>query len=222
VIDANVQNMDWLAPRATSHQGVVGALHTVASSLLPLPFATLYHRRDALRETLSARRQELLTLLERVAGADEWTLKVFQERAVLEQHVERLSSTFAQAAEEARTAPPGKAYLLRKQLDTLRRDEAVRMSSVHAHEIEEQMRGIASDVIREPIASATAAGRGAPEGMRAVLKLALLLSRNGRDEHMTRIEEIAERYMPFGYRLEIAGPWPAYSFAAIAEETRDG
>ena len=55
VIDEHVKDMDWLAPRATSHQTVVAALHTVAPSLLPLPFATLYHQPSAVDELLTTR-----------------------------------------------------------------------------------------------------------------------------------------------------------------------
>jgi hypothetical protein len=221
VIDEHVQDMGWLAPRATSHQTVVAALHNIAPSLLPLPFATLYHHRAAVGELLNAQRADLLEALERVAGADEWTLKAFQDRAVFEHHVERLSPAFAQAVEQARTAPPGRAYLLRKQLDTLRRDEAARMSTLQAGEIEDHIRGIVGDVIREPVASQAAAGaRGTVDGTRAILKLALLVLRDQQQRHMSQLEDIAEHYAPLGFRFELTGPWPPYSFAAIAKESR--
>lgn len=224
VIDVHVQDMDWLAPRATSHQTVVAALHTVAPSLLPLPFATLYHRRAAVDDLLNERRDDLIATLARLAGSDEWTLKVFLDRPVFEQQVERLSPVFAEAVEQARTAPPGKAYLLRKQLETLRRDETTRMSTAQAREIEDQIRGLVPDVIREPIAGQAAARgtAGTTEGMRAVLKLALLLQRDDRDQQMTGLEDIAEHYAALGFRFEIAGPWPPYSFATIARESTDG
>jgi hypothetical protein len=222
VIDEHVKDMDWLAPRATSHQAVVAALHKAAPSLLPLPFATLYHQRAAVDDLLNARRDDLLAALARLEGSDEWTLKVFLERSVFEQHVERLSPTFAQAVEQVRSAPPGKAYLLRKQLDTLRRDEATRMSVQQAHEIEGRIRGLPSDVIREPIAGQTTGTRGATEGMRAVLKLALLLRRDEQDQRMAQLEAIVEQYAPLGFRFELAGPWPPYSFATIAREREDG
>jgi hypothetical protein len=224
VIDEHVQDMDWLAPRATSHQTVVAALHTIAPSLLPLPFATLYHRRAAVDDLLTERREDLIATLERLSGSDEWTLKVFLDRPVFEHHVERLSPAFAEAVEQVRTAPPGKAYLLRKQLETLRRDETTRMSTLQAHEIEDQIRGLVHDVIREPIAGQAAATgtRGATEGMRAVLKLALLLRRDEQKQQLTRLEDIAEEYTSLGFRFELAGPWPPYSFATIAREDNHG
>lgn len=224
VIDEHVQDMDWLAPRATSHQTVVATLHALAPSLLPLPFATLYRRRSAVDNLLSARRADLLATLGRLAGSNEWTLKVFLERSVFEQHVERLSPILAEAVEQARTAPPGRAYLLRKQLETLRRDEATRMSTLQAREIEDQLRGLVRDVIHEPIAGQAAARgtAGATEGMRAVLKLALLLRRDEEQQHIARLEDIAEQYTALAFRFELTGPWPPYSFATIAREGDDG
>ena len=220
VIDQHVQEMNWLAPRATSHQTVVAALHAVAPSLLPLPFATLYHQRAAVDRLLRTRHDDLHAALSRLTGAAEWTLKVFLERATFEAHVEHLSPAFAQAVEQARIAPPGKAYLLRKQLDTMRRDEAARMSASQADEIEARVRGIAQDLQREPLAKQAAAGQ--TEGMRAVLKLALLLRRDDHDQHMQSLEQIAEHYAALGFHFELTGPWPPYSFATIAKEPDDG
>ena len=224
VLDLHVQDMDWLAPRAMRHQALLAELHAAAPSLLPLPFATLYRQRTTIHDLLQTRRNDLLATLARLAGADEWTLKLFQDRAAFAGHVERLSPVLAQAVEQTRTAAPGKAYLLRKQLETLRRDEAARMTAAQADEIEEQIRAVSGEVIREPIAAqpAAASARDVPEGTRAVLKLTLLLPRQGRDERMAHIEEIAGRYTPQGYQFELTGPWPPYSFASMTEEGRHG
>jgi hypothetical protein len=37
---------------------------------------------------------------------------------------------------------------------------------------------------------------------------------------MSQLEDIAEHYAPLGFRFELTGPWPPYSFAAIAKESR--
>ena len=217
-LDEHVRDMEWLAPRATRHQAVLAALHVASPSLLPLPFATLYYHRDAVHELLRSRQDELTAALRRLEGAEEWTLRVYQDRGIFDQQVEHLSPTFAQATEELRTAAPGKAYLLRKQLDTLRRDEVTRVTSRQADELEQQIAPLARETIREPIVEPTRSGpgtRGAAADARLVLKLALLLQRTSGDALQARLGAIADDYASLGYRFELTGPWPPYSFATV-------
>ena len=221
VLDEHVRNMDWLAPRATQHQQVLAALQAASHSMLPLPFATLYHRRDTVRDLLCARQAELATRLERLERAEEWTLKIAQDPAVFEQHVERLSPALARAEEQSRAAPPGKAYLLRKQLETLRRSEAARVTTRQSDEIEQRVTPLVAATIREPITrQARTAGvdQGGDTATRVVLKLALLLRQDTRDSVQTQLAAIAEEFGEFGYVFELAGPWPPYSFAGVEPE----
>lgn len=221
VLDEHVRNMDWLAPRATQHQQVLAALQAASHSMLPLPFATLYHQCDTVRDLLRARQVELAARLERLEQAEEWTLKIAQDPGVFEQHVERLSPALARAEEQSRAAPPGKAYLLRKQLETLRRSEAARVTTRQSDEIEQRVSPLVDATIREPITrQARSAGvdQAGDTASRVVLKLALLLRQDTRDAVLTQLAPIAEEFGEFGYVFELTGPWPPYSFAGVEPE----
>lgn len=224
VLDEHVRNMDWLAPRATQHQQVLAALQAAGHGMLPLPFATLYHQRDTMRELLRARQAELTARLQRLERAEEWTLKIAQDPAVFEQHVERLSPALARAEEQSRVAPPGKAYLLRKQLETLRRGEAALVTTRQSDEIEQRVTPLVEASIREPISRQAGTASDDNQGdtaTRLVLKLALLMRQDSRDSTLTQLAAIAEEYGEFGYVFELAGPWPPYSFAGVDSE-KDG
>jgi len=222
VLDEHVRNMDWLAPRATQHQEALAALQAAGYGILPLPFATLYHQADTVRDLLRARQAELLAGLKRLERAEEWTLKVSQDPAVFDQHVEHLSPALARAEEQSRAAPPGKAYLLRKQMETLRRGEAVQVTARQSDEIEQRVIPLVEAAIREPITrqarTATAANQQGDTTTRVVLKLALLLRQETRNTMQAQLAAIADDYSDFGYVFELAGPWPPYSFAEVDPE----
>jgi hypothetical protein len=223
-LDQHVRDLDWLAPRATRHQEVLAVLHAMGNSMLPLPFATLYQHPDHVHALLRIRQDDFVQALGQLKDAEEWTLKVAQDPATFEQHVARFSPAFAAAAEQSRVAPPGKAYLLRKQLETLRRSEASRAMARQGDEIEQRVRSLAEDVIREPI---TRQARNAPSAtnetaVKVVLKLALLLRTPQRDDIQQRLAELAEEYGTYGYVFELTGPWPPYSFARLHPEQSDG
>ena len=108
-LDSRVRDMEWLAPRATQHQAVLAALHAVAPSILPLPFATLYRHPDAIHALLRERQDEFSATLTRLASSEEWALRVRQDRARFEASLHTLSPALAAATEALRVAPPGKA-----------------------------------------------------------------------------------------------------------------
>ncbi len=221
VLDEHVRNMDWLAPRATQHQQVLTALQAAGYGMLPLPFATLYRRRDTVRDLLRTRQAEFAARLERLKHAEEWTLKIAQDPVVFEHHVERFSPALARAEEQSRAAPPGKAYLLRKQLETLRRSEAARVTTRQSDEIEQRVTPLFEATIREPItrqARTAAVDQGGDTATRVVLKLALLLRQDTRDTVQIQLAAIAEEFGEFGYVFELTGPWPPYSFAGVDPE----
>ena len=220
-LDSNVRDMEWLAPRATRHQEVLAAIHATAGAVLPLPFATLYHDSAAISTLLETREAEFVAALHRLEGAEEWTLKVFQDLARFEEHLEGLSPTFATALAEIQTAPPGRAYLLRKQIDGLRREEATRATSRISDEITSAIASVVRQAVREPIAGrrATETPSKASEGeARLVLKLALLIDRSRRDEVDAALSAILAPLLGIGYRVELTGPWPPYSFSRLTNE----
>ena len=208
-LDANVRNMDWLAPHATRHQQVLAALHTASPSMLPLPFATLYRHPEAIRELLQVRQSELVAALRRLQGTEEWALKVFQDQGIFDEHLEGLSRPLAEARETLKHASPGKAYLMRKQLDALRKEEAARVTGLVTREIEARIVPYVHDLRREPV---TASAGVTVQTERLVLKLALLLDRSQRQALHTQLAGTVAEYEVLGYRFELTGPWPPYSF----------
>ncbi len=220
-LDTNVRDMEWLAPRATRHQEVLAAIHAAAGAVLPLPFATLYRDPAAINALLQTRQAEFGEALQRLEGAEEWTLKVFQDRARFEEQLENISPSFAQALAELQTAPPGRAYLLRKQLDGLRRDEAARATKRVSDELEAAVTATVLQVVREPIAGRRANETSVKPGgdeARLTLRLALLIDRQRRDEVDAALSAILAPFMPLGYHVELTGPWPPYSFSRLMSE----
>jgi dihydroxyacetone kinase DhaKLM complex PTS-EIIA-like component DhaM len=220
-LDMRVRDMEWLGPRATRHQEMLAALHSAAPAVLPLPFATLYRNEAAIHDLLRSRQQAWVSALERLAGTEEWTLKVFQQPALFEQRLEELSPSFREAMQTLRTTTPGKAYLMRKRLDVLRHEESVRATYRLSDEIQQEVAAIVREVAREALpANASGAGDGKPGASpaRLVLKLALLIDRARRDEVDAALTSTLGRYGPLGYDFQMTGPWAPYSFATPKTE----
>ncbi len=195
----NMENLEWLADASVRHQRVVGAIYE-RQEILPARFGTVFRSEQSLADHVAERKNTLKAGFRRIAGADEWGVRVFA--------VPRSVS----AASGARS---GKEYLQRK---------AAQLQAKPARTLEPEIKAFAEAVSQ--LAAATAEGGkvgSAQPGLR--WQTSLLLPRSSRPKFEALLARFA-RQRQERFRIECTGPWPPYSFvddkaqARPAEPTR--
>ena len=133
----------WVAVRAMRHEKVVEH-YSRRASVVPLRFGTIYLESENVEQMLGEKRDELLAIIERLRGREEWGLNVYSDRARLKEEIVSLSPRLRELSEQAAEASPGQAYLLRKKIDSLRDAEARSETRRVAAAIEQELAGAAS------------------------------------------------------------------------------
>jgi len=215
-LESRLADAAWTATRALRHERAVEHFARRAT-VVPLRFGTIYLRRENIARMLEERGAQLRSALERLAGREEWGLNVYVERARLREQVASLSERLREMEEAAAASPPGRAYLLRKKVDTLRDEEARAETRRAAAVIENELASACDGAARLRIHKDESGEQG-----ELAARLAFLVRREGFEEFRAAAERLAERYTPLGFRFELTGPWPAYNFAAANEERQDG
>lgn len=77
---------------------------------------------------------------------------------------------------------------------------------VRVQEMDERLAAVADERLRRPVDETDVAA-----------ELALLVPRDGEGLLQRELEVLASEHGPEGFRLEVSGPWPAYSFVADLE-----
>jgi hypothetical protein len=204
-IDRRAADLEWLGAVGYRHQGVVAELMRM-TPIVPLRAFTLFSGEEALAAYLSANRDALDRLLTRLAGKQEWTLRIeFEPQKWSQSIVSRVESLAALAA-EAETASSGKAFLLRKKLE-----EEKKRASREAEErvVAEIERAVVDKLSCETVAET----REQREG--AFPQIDVLIHRDEESVLQELHAELARRYGDEGITLAITGPWPPYTFAAL-------
>jgi len=209
-LQARLADLAWTAARAMRHEKVME--HFAArSTVIPLRFATIYLSRDRIGEMISERRAELLEIIERLRGREEWGINIYCDRAALMSEITAISLRLSEMAERAEKSSPGQAYLLRRQIEALKNDEA-RAETKRVIEAAASRLAAASEQ-----ASRLRVVKGdAGEAGETVAKLAFLVSRERFDVFREAAEALAREHEP-RFRLEMTGPWPAYTFSSPGE-----
>jgi hypothetical protein len=204
----NFEDPQWLEATARAHDAVIDAVSHVAPTV-PVRLATVYADDDRVRAMLADRHDDFVAALNRVTGRTEWGVKVYAEPSADPGEPE----PSMQAPADGEASGAGTAYLHRRRAQLSAREAAENTVAAHVRDIHAALDRIA-----------VAARLYAPqhpalvrESGRMLLNGTYLVGNDSIDEFAARVDSLAAEHPDI--RVELTGPWPAYSFAGVAEES---
>ena len=207
-IDSRAGDLEWLGAIGYRHQDVVSDLMK-QTAIVPLRAFTLFSSEEALRAYLRENAELLKNVLERLDGKQEWTLQVEFDPARWSETLASRVASLRNLQGEIESAPPGKAFLLRKKLD----EEKKRSSK----EAEQQVVAELEQAVLDKLACETVAEtRERRDG--AFPQINVLINRDEESILQELHASLIERYSAEGVTVGLTGPWPPYSFAAMSDE----
>ena len=211
-VERATEDVDWLAPRAVSHDRVL----TWASDhgpVVPLPIFSLFTGAAAVQKMLNDRHGELSEALERSASGREYALRVYRVDSELTKAAADLSPRLAELRDAAESASPGQRYLLERKLDAERKNELHSIGVHVSHEVLESLQPHALAATQGRIAS-----RGAGDAT-LILDAAFLVAPESFDPFQRELSNLVGRYSTRGFRFDFTGPWPVYHFVQERDDT---
>ncbi|CAM5582649.1 MULTISPECIES: GvpL/GvpF family gas vesicle protein [Streptomyces] len=201
---ANLEDLDWLTATARAHQQVIDAL-TAVTSPLPLRLATVFRDDSGVRSMIEAREEELRRVLDRLAGRVEWGVKVYVEKPPE-------SSDDSRAGRPPAKAASGRDYLRRRRDQTRAHDDVWQRASAFSDRLHATLSAFAEDSRMHAPQNAALSGATGQN----VLNAAYLVPRADSEEFVELVDR--EKDDVPGIRVELTGPWAAYSFAGEFSE----
>ncbi|WP_328478149.1 GvpL/GvpF family gas vesicle protein [Streptomyces sp. NBC_00377] len=195
----HLEDLDWLTETARAHQQVIDAL-TAVSTPLPLRLATVFRDDSGVRVMMEEREDDFRRTLDRLAGRVEWGVKVYVESEAGE-------------PEPAVTKPAsGRDYLMQRRRKAQAHEDTWQRAERFAGRLHTTLSGRADDArLHPPQNSALSQASG-----QNVLNAAYLVPR-AESEEFVEIVDRTKGEEP-GMRVELTGPWAAYSFVESAGE----
>jgi Gas vesicle synthesis protein GvpL/GvpF len=186
-----LEELPWLEKKVRAHEDVLERA-AGETSILPLRFGTIYRSLEPVRELLERRREALGAALAQLDGKREWGVKATLDRERLRAAVEDRDAT---AALEG--ASPGTAFFARKRLERDLDDQAKALAGRLAADAHLRLAAVADESVRDG---------------GALLKSSYLVDRDRERPFRDALDEVAAAGARYGFRYELTGPWPPYSF----------
>lgn len=198
-IERRLGDLDWVSACAVAHEEIVEACGRTRT-VLPVKLFTLFASDERALEHVRQGRRRLERVLARVAGRQEWGLRVAFDDAEATKDVRRAER------ENGHRPTSGTVYLLGKRTDRDARVRAVQAARAEADALFRRLARHADDTRRRtPVQPG---GR-----VRMLLDCAFLVARERLPAFRAEARASARRLSGRGYRVTLTGPWPPYNFA---------
>ncbi|AZM58047.1 gas vesicle protein [Streptomyces sp. WAC 01529] len=198
----HLEDLDWLSDTARAHQRVISALTSVTCPL-PLRLATVFRDDSGVRAMLEEGADRFRRVLDRIDGCVEWGVKV---------HLESEESRERPAEAPTQDKPrSGRDYLRQRRSRQTAQDESWQRAEVFAQALHEKLSRRSDDSrLHAPQNSSLSKAPG-----RNILNAAYLVPRAHSEEFVELVDGTKdEGQESSGLRVELTGPWAAYSFTA--------
>jgi hypothetical protein len=206
-LNARVQDLGWLGPRAVAHQEVNSRLFEASDASLPLSFGTVFRDDERVRQLLADQSAQLTAHLEKVRGCAEWVVALHLRREPRLEDLLAASPLLRSLRAQLAASSPARAHLLRRQMVTLTRDESRRIQAQAVRGVLDALDRVAQDVYKEPLPS--------DKVERPLLRASVLVRRDAEARFMDEMDRLRNRWTEPTYRLLLTGPWPAYRFGGL-------
>ncbi|MCF7985711.1 MAG: GvpL/GvpF family gas vesicle protein [Thiohalocapsa sp.] len=198
--EANLADIAWVGPRALRHQAVLEAAQA-STTIMPLPFGTLFSCESALEHEMLQRRDEIESVLRRLAGCVEWAVQgMLDRRAAVDVRVRQAIA----AGRYVPAASPGRRHLEEQRLRRALERDLDDWANTAAAGLLESLRALSAGFVERRV---QATGALAFNWAFLVPDAAAAAFHERLD---TRRHALAEQ----GLDVACKGPWPAYSFVA--------
>ncbi|MGC0328619.1 hypothetical protein RKD23_001609 [Streptomyces sp. SAI-170] len=191
----HLEDLDWLTATARAHQGVIDAL-TAVTTPLPLRLGTVFRDSSGVRVMIEEHEEAFRRTLDRLEGRVEWGVKVYMEP----------SEESAEPARPAARPTSGRDYLRQRRRQSHSAEESWRRAEEFATGLHRTLASFAEDSRLHAPQNPALSG----EAGRNVLNAAYLVSRAASEEFVELVDRTKDQAS--GMRVELTGPWAAYSF----------
>ena len=192
-LEVALRDLDWVAEIAVAHEAVVEHFAGLRdTAVLPMKLFTMFSTESRAVEEMTTRRKDIETVFGRIAGCEEWGVRVTRRAKI--------------APARAVRARTGTAFLAaRKEVRDGDRTAAKKAANA----------AVAVYDLLLPLAKDARQRHDSPSGVTPpLLEAAFLVRARGRARFRAAARRAARVCDQAGAEMTLTGPWPAYNFVA--------
>lgn len=206
-------SLQWLEENVMEHRYI---MDQIMEHMYPLPFsfATILPGWEACEELLESQYSQLLQKAQNVQGLQEWNIRLFAQQSHLKRALSQNDPMINEIQEKIRKSSKGAAYMLKKQLEIFYQRREEEMISEFSSLLSERLTPYVEVKETKKISD-----QAFSSDEMLIFEEALLVAVKKRQEMISALTKLDEKFISHGFSIQLMGPWPVYTFSpAIVEE----
>lgn len=190
-----------------NHQQVLDQLMK-KTTVVPFQFGTILKNKKGAEGMLKSSYVKFKRLLSKLKDKQEWGLRLFVDREKFRKRLTKKGKSLAKSEKLVRQGA-GTAYLLGQKMAKEAEEEAEERLALFSEQVYKQLGKVAFEA-----KITSSAQRFSEKGEALVSVFAFLLTEGKIKKFQNQVEQVQTKYQPWGLRLKVSGPWPAYNFVS--------
>ncbi len=203
----NMNDIDWVRYMVGTHEKIVERI-AMHADIIPFRFGTLFNTDGSLQAMLEQYGEEFRAILHRLAGKQEWGLKIYCNPAKAKAGPFDHQAQILAIEDEIKRSPAGKAYFLKKKKETVIRETFDEKIGECGRESFETLKDLSAEARLTRLLPKEVTER--EDEM--VLNAVFLVDKVRTDDFLDTTRTLKERYESDGLLIDCTGPWPPYNF----------
>lgn len=209
----NFSDLAWIELHTRAHIRIICDIMK-NSTVIPFKFGTIFNTEENLGNFIQDYSLSLIENLEHLKGKEEWSVKIYCDRAQLNQQIGTISEDLRNLDQEIMKSMPGKAFILKRKKAELiinEVDNVIRgfgqtcYDSLFAQSVSSRVNNLLPREITERTDD-------------MVLNASFLLHHDKISGLLAIVEEMQEKFRNIGFHIDVVGPWPPFSFISLKEK----
>lgn len=203
------EDIQWIKDKAILHEKIIEAASKHQNGqVIPMKFGSIFKSRKSLADSLKKGYARFKSLLERLSGKEERSMKVYLDSRPFENEIKRRSQAIQRRLEESKSLPAGRQYFLEKDADETVKVEAKKSVNRHIPIFIKRLNQWAEDMRENKILGNELTQRNEP----MVFNGAFLVKKAKVNRFQKEIRKLRAEYKKAGFIFDSSGPWPPYNF----------
>jgi len=209
----NLSDIQWVELNAREHIMVISMIME-SGTVIPFKFGTIYNSEASLKKFITDYSDSLIENFDNHAGKEEWSVKIYCDRKVLCEQIDKFSEEAAALEKQIMASSPGKAFLLKRKKTELIENEMDRLCKKYGQEYYDEFKILSEATFLNNLLPKDIAGR--EDSM--ILNASFLISKNKLAEFKNTVDVLKQKDGNSSFFIVSTGPWPPFSFISIKEK----
>ncbi|NQU50971.1 MAG: GvpL/GvpF family gas vesicle protein, partial [Bacteroidetes bacterium] len=181
---------------------------------IPFKFGTIYNTKTSLKKFIMDYSASLTENFHNIKGKEEWSVKIYCNRKVLNKQIDELSEDAAELEKQIMASSPGKAYILSRKKTDMVENEMDRLCNNYGQEYYNKFESLSELTSRNNLLPKEITGKDHS----MILNATFLVSKTKASEFVLTVDSLTKESINNGFIIEATGPWPPFSFISIKEK----